>query len=229
MKPIRDIDTSRVWLQPGSHRPRTDRDGRVVLGHVPYMCLNELIAWIAGEPWTDRPKCVSPLLGAYGRVINDQMEAHSRQVLKEFVPLLMGTGEPNARAEIEAADRIRAWTLARALFEQWLPAFLAEHRSRDIAELVLDAFPIREEPRWAAEMRELLLERRVRAWSRSHEEGIAVDRAKMFAECLVWEGINGGVAAGQIGDAAGFAYAATHKANDWSGAISVLGAKLLQV
>jgi hypothetical protein len=37
------------------------------------VCLTEAVAWIAGEPHTDRPACLCPVLGAWGRAWNDRL------------------------------------------------------------------------------------------------------------------------------------------------------------
>src|SRR5258708_29842348 len=55
------------------------------------LCLMEAVAWFAGKPHSDRPPCVSPVLGAYGRTLNDILPDIPRQELKQFIPRLPGT------------------------------------------------------------------------------------------------------------------------------------------
>lgn len=55
------------------------------------MCLMEAVAYAAGEPHTDNPQCCSPILSAFGRGINDKMPDDPRQLLKSFIPTLIGT------------------------------------------------------------------------------------------------------------------------------------------
>jgi hypothetical protein len=69
------------------------------------MCLLEAAAYVAGEPWSDSPECVSPVLAAFGRSWNDALDDENRQMLKPFIPRLVGT------AARRAADA--AWAAAR--------------------------------------------------------------------------------------------------------------------
>ena len=76
--PTLDLDT--LVLRYGSHAPDSQ------------MCLLEAVAYINNEPWTDAPKCVSPVLAAFGRAWNDGMRSHAeREQLKQYIPLLPGT------------------------------------------------------------------------------------------------------------------------------------------
>ena len=49
-----DLDT--ITLDSGSHDRRTDG-----------VCVMEAVAWWAGEDHSDRPECVSPVIGAFLR------------------------------------------------------------------------------------------------------------------------------------------------------------------
>src|SRR5258708_35876149 len=51
----------------------------------------EAVAWSAGSPRSAQPPCVSPVLGAYGRRLNDVLPEQPRQELKQFIPQLPGT------------------------------------------------------------------------------------------------------------------------------------------
>ncbi len=55
------------------------------------VCLMEAVAWVAGEPHSDRPECTDPVLGAYGRAVNDFMTDEERRLLVPLVPRLVGT------------------------------------------------------------------------------------------------------------------------------------------
>lgn len=35
------------------------------------LCVMEAVAYVAGEPWSDHPKCACPVLGAFMRAWND--------------------------------------------------------------------------------------------------------------------------------------------------------------
>lgn len=42
------------------------------------VCLMEAVAFVAGEPHTDHPVCASPVLGAFGRSLNDVLSDETR-------------------------------------------------------------------------------------------------------------------------------------------------------
>ena len=65
------------------------------------MCVMEAAAWIAGEEWTDSPLCVSPVLAAFCRRLNDALGDEGRQRLKPFAARAVGTagdGQDEARS-----------------------------------------------------------------------------------------------------------------------------------
>jgi hypothetical protein len=77
----RTLDLDSIQLYQGDHEP----DGE--------MCFMEAVAYIAGEPWTDAPACVCPILGAYSRVLNDVLPDGKRQLLKPYIPQVIGTAD----------------------------------------------------------------------------------------------------------------------------------------
>ncbi len=54
-------------------------------------CVMEMVSWIEGEPWSDRPECVSTVLGAFLRGWNDDLDDEPRQRLKPFAYRVGGT------------------------------------------------------------------------------------------------------------------------------------------
>lgn len=60
-------------------------------------CLLEAVAWVAGEPWSDQPRCVCPTLSAFGRSFNDGIrdEQTRTELLVPFVARLVGTARPD--------------------------------------------------------------------------------------------------------------------------------------
>jgi hypothetical protein len=81
-----------IELSVGSHQSLTQG-----------ACVMELVAYIAGQPWSDHPPCVSPVLGAFLRSWNDALDDATRQRLKDYIPRLIGTaGSPEI-------DERRAW------------------------------------------------------------------------------------------------------------------------
>ena len=81
-------------------------------------CALELVSWIAGEPWSDHPACVSPVLGDFCRNWNDSLDDVIRQRLKPYLPRLVGT------AGDKAADKRRSWMAMDWLTRECAPAFM---------------------------------------------------------------------------------------------------------
>lgn len=69
-------------------------------------CSLEWVAYLANEPHTDNPACVSDVLSAFVRTVNDIMFYEERQKLKPVLPKLVGT------AGSEAQEQARAYRLA---------------------------------------------------------------------------------------------------------------------
>ena len=81
------------------------------------MCLLEAAAYQAGEPWSDRPQCVSLVLAAYGRSLNDALPDDTRQRLIPFIPRLLNTAG-------DGLDERRAYLALDWLSRINLPAWL---------------------------------------------------------------------------------------------------------
>jgi hypothetical protein len=69
----RELDLNTLILEAGGHK---GPDGG--------FCVMEAAAYIAGEPWTDRPKCVSGVIAALMRRWNDDLDDAGRQKLKPY-------------------------------------------------------------------------------------------------------------------------------------------------
>jgi hypothetical protein len=122
---LTEIDLGALVLQGGSHEDR--RAG---------VCLMEAVAWFAGLPHSDRPPCVSPVLGSFARTMNDRMNEQDRQQLKRFIPVLPGTaGSP-------ADDRARAWLAVDWLVHTRLVAWLDAAGLADDATAVQELDPV---------------------------------------------------------------------------------------
>ena len=98
-------------LSGGRHRdPRAGR------------CLLELVSVVAGERWTDHPRCVHPVLGSIARRVNDACTDAGRDELISLVPGLIGTAsapvsavlvERCARAALSVRPALRRLTRRR--------------------------------------------------------------------------------------------------------------------
>jgi hypothetical protein len=72
-------------------------------------CLLELASMLAGEPFSDRPRAVCPMIGAYMRAVNDYVDDGDRQLLLPYAPALVGTAGSTrqSRSRLEVCCR---WT-----------------------------------------------------------------------------------------------------------------------
>jgi hypothetical protein len=59
-------------------------------------CVMQMVAYVAGEKWTDRPECACPILTRYAITLNDRLNAEHRQKLKPIIPLLIETRSDDA-------------------------------------------------------------------------------------------------------------------------------------
>jgi hypothetical protein len=83
------------------------------------MCAMEAAAWIAGEPHSDQPECVDPVIAALMRTWQDKLDDERRQTLvKPLIPLVIGT-----RSTPEVQDA-RAIAVADWCIRHVLPTWL---------------------------------------------------------------------------------------------------------
>src|SRR5712664_1073071 len=55
------------------------------------MCATESVAWLAGEPFSASPACMSPVLRVYVQRLNDSWSDVERQDLLPYLPRCIGT------------------------------------------------------------------------------------------------------------------------------------------
>lgn len=83
------------------------------------MCVMEAAAYIAGEPWSDHPQCVSPVIAAFLRSWNDSLPDETRTaLLRPLLPLVIGTHTTDADEET------RSWIATDWLVRVHTPAWL---------------------------------------------------------------------------------------------------------
>ena len=85
MRALATIDEARLaeieTLLSGGHEPNSGQ-----------MCVMEAAAYIAREQWSDQPKCVCPVLGAFLRAWNDGLSDDKRTaLLKPLLPRIINT------------------------------------------------------------------------------------------------------------------------------------------
>ena len=77
----------------------------------------EAIAWIMGEKHSDKPKCVSPMIGSFIRSWQDNLDDDNRnRLIWPLLPVVIGT---NDGKEAERAEMCSRW-----IVETYAPAFL---------------------------------------------------------------------------------------------------------
>ncbi len=118
------IDLDSLTLKTGSHSNRSQG-----------VCLMEAVAWMAGEKHSDAPQCACPSLAAFGRSLNDRWKDDERQLLKRFVPLLIGT---RSTREVQLA---RTYMLVDYSIRKILPVVVALSR-QDLADRLRELPPI---------------------------------------------------------------------------------------
>ena len=83
------------------------------------MCAMEAVAYITGEPWSDHPQCVSPVIAAFLRAWNDALSEPPRTAL--IRPLLRGV---IGTRTTDADEETRAWLATDWLVRVHAPAFM---------------------------------------------------------------------------------------------------------
>jgi len=108
-------------LDYGTHA--TAADGR---------CAMEWVAHLAGEPHSDQPACVSPVLRAICIALNDGLDDAPRQRLRPYLARTIGTAG-------DGRDSARAWLALDWLIHTHAPAWLgaagADGPARRLSEL----------------------------------------------------------------------------------------------
>jgi hypothetical protein len=70
----------------------------------------EVASMLGGEPFSDEPQCVCPVIAEFLRTYNDQVDDERRQDLFAYAALVVGTRKDH-RTERERADRCLDWWL----------------------------------------------------------------------------------------------------------------------
>jgi hypothetical protein len=66
-------------------------------------CFMEFASLLAGERWSDHPKCTHPVLAALARSVNDVTSDEARPMLAPLVPEVIGTDADDPRVTPELA------------------------------------------------------------------------------------------------------------------------------
>jgi hypothetical protein len=92
--------------------PVNYQTARLVVGHHAGpddgVCVMELASMLAGEPFSDHPRSVSPTLAGLLRGYNDGLDYRRRQTLKHYASASVGTARGRT-VERERRRLVRAW------------------------------------------------------------------------------------------------------------------------
>lgn len=69
-------------------------------------CFMEIAGFLAGERWSDHPKCTDPSLAELARCVNDVMPDEHRSRLAPLIPSVIGTGRRDSAERTLIAARI---------------------------------------------------------------------------------------------------------------------------
>ncbi|MGN6170962.1 MAG: hypothetical protein ACTHQQ_22745 [Solirubrobacteraceae bacterium] len=94
-------------------------------------CVMELASMLADEPFSDHPKSVCPLIGAFMRDYNDSVGEERRQDLYRYAAVVVGTRASTA-VQTARADYLAAWSseTRRRRYATYLPNIVARALSR---------------------------------------------------------------------------------------------------
>jgi hypothetical protein len=71
-------------------------------------CVMELASMLAGEPFTDHPTSVCPVIGSFLRSYNDSIDEHRRQSLYEYASKVVGS-RSSQPVQDARAGRLAEW------------------------------------------------------------------------------------------------------------------------
>ena len=105
-------------------------------------CAMEWVSHLAGQPHSDDPACVSPVLRAYCTSLNDSLDDEPRQLLRPYLARTIGTAD-------DGLDEARSWMaldwLIRTFAPKWLVAAGMSRSAQQLEELtpVIDTSELR--------------------------------------------------------------------------------------
>jgi hypothetical protein len=80
-------------------------------------CFMEFASYLAGERWSDHPRCTHPLLAAVARLVNDNTSDASRQDLSGLIPSVIGLASDDPRWNAVIARRAAVTALPVVSYE----------------------------------------------------------------------------------------------------------------
>lgn len=74
-------------------------------------CFMEMASFLAGEKWSDHPKCTHPLLASMARLVNDALSDEERPRIATLVPDVVGLVADDLEVDVALAIRAAASAL----------------------------------------------------------------------------------------------------------------------
>jgi hypothetical protein len=99
-------------------------------------CAMEAVAYIAGEPHSDHPRCASPVLTSFCIRLNDRWKDDERQLLLAVIPKLVGTRGDKAR------HKRQAFAIVDGLIRDLVPSILDARKWDDLADKLRALAPV---------------------------------------------------------------------------------------
>jgi len=113
------------------------------------LCVLEALAWFEGEPHSDHPKCVCPVVAHFARSFNDRLD-HGRQDLIPYIPKLANTAGRSEVAQVRLRLLAREFAavgggpeFAERLEARFARARLPFHASSFGLSIVCDAITLK--------------------------------------------------------------------------------------
>jgi hypothetical protein len=95
----------------------------------------EWVSYLAGEPHSDQPATVSPVLRAFCMTLNDSLEDEPRQRLRPYLARTIGTSD-------DELDEVRSWMALDWLIRTYAPSWLGAARLAELAQRLASLLPI---------------------------------------------------------------------------------------
>lgn len=144
-------------------------------------CFMELASYLAGERWSDHPRCTHPLLASVARLVNDLTSDAHRARLAALIPCVIGLTSDDPRVDARIALRCATAALPIAAAEdQNVMAVAVLAAERALAELE-ERSPDRLEDESRAALASAPLAAK---WARSFGGGggdVSIDQFRRFA------------------------------------------------
>lgn len=114
------ISHQTIRLSRGTHKSPADG-----------ACVMELASMLAGEPFSDHPRSVCPMIGSFMRDYNDSVADERRQDLYRYAAMVVGT-RGSAQVQRARTQRVARWSsqMRQRRYTAFVPRVLARALAR---------------------------------------------------------------------------------------------------